>query len=96
MKIFFDKYSHGGYGSTLLDPRWKRKRLEIIERDNYRCIICKSDKFLEVHHRQYHFSKSKNSFKYPWEYPSHLMITLCRRCHQKGHRLYKVPIKYIE
>jgi 5-methylcytosine-specific restriction endonuclease McrA len=87
--------NHGGYGATLFDPRWKAKRKEILERDQNRCVICKNDKNLQVHHRQYHFSRSLNIFKNPWEYHNDLMITLCESCHQKGHRLYKVPVKYI-
>ena len=88
--------NHGGYGSTLLDPKWKIKRKEILERDQNKCVICKSEQTLQVHDRQYHFSRFLNTFKNPWEYPNNLMITLCESCHQKGHRLYKVPTKYID
>lgn len=88
--------SHGGYGAALFDPRWKSKRKEILERDHNQCVICKGSNSLQVHHRQYHFSQTLNVFKNPWEYDNSLMITLCERCHQKGHRLYKVPIKYIK
>jgi 5-methylcytosine-specific restriction endonuclease McrA len=86
---------HGSYGAELLDPRWKIKRKEILNRDNNQCVICHSNRNLQVHHRQYHFSRSLNKFKKPWEYENRLMITLCESCHQKGHRLYKVPVKYI-
>lgn len=88
--------THGGYGGALFDPRWKAKRKEIMERDRHKCIICGSDKNLQVHHRQYHFSRSMNIFKNPWEYENGLMITMCESCHQKGHRLYKVPVKYVK
>lgn len=84
--------NHGGYGASLLDPRWKAKRQEILARDHYECVFCKSRENLQVHHRQYHFSQTLNRFKEPWEYDSSLMITVCESCHQKGHRLYKVPI----
>jgi|SRR5690554_5054479 len=87
--------NHGTYGGALFDPRWKAKRKEIIERDQHKCIICHSVNSLQVHHRQYHFSRTLNSFKNPWEYENHLMVTLCENCHQKGHRIYKVPVKYI-
>lgn len=89
-------FSHGGYGAALFDPRWKEKREEILKRDDHKCIICRSDKDLQVHHRQYHFSKLLNRFREPWEYSDRLMVTLCKNCHQRGHRLYKVPIKYIK
>lgn len=88
--------NHGVYGATLFDPRWKAKRKEILGRDGNRCTICKSDKKLQVHHRQYHFSRILNTFRDPWEYSHSLMITLCESCHQRGHRLYKVPTKYIK
>jgi 5-methylcytosine-specific restriction endonuclease McrA len=88
--------NHGAYGAALFDPRWKSKRKEILERDRNMCVLCKSDKKLHVHHRQYHFSRTLNTFRNPWEYSPNLMITLCESCHQKGHRLYKVPTKYIK
>ena len=88
--------SHGGYGAALFDPRWKSKRKERLERDQNKCVICKSDDNLQIHHRQYHFSRTLNVFKNPWEYDNSLMITLCESCHQKGHRLYRVPVKYVK
>jgi len=88
--------SHGGYGGTLFDPRWKARRRQILERDGYRCVNCGLDRDLEVHHRQYHFSRGMNVFKNPWEYDNRYLVTLCGTCHQKGHRLYKVPVKYVK
>jgi 5-methylcytosine-specific restriction endonuclease McrA len=88
--------NHGGYGATLFDPRWKAKRIEILSRDGNKCKICKSPEQLQVHHRQYHFSTILNAFKDPWDYSNHLMVTLCQNCHQKGHRIYKVPTKYVK
>lgn len=87
--------NHGGYGATLFDPRWKAKRKEILERDQNKCVNCKEEKKLQIHHRQYHFSKILNGFKNPWDYNNYLLITLCEDCHQKGHRLYKVPTKQV-
>lgn len=87
--------NHGGYGAALFDPRWKAKRKEILDRDQNKCLLCKADKNLQIHHRQYHFSRTLNVFKNPWEYENYLLITLCESCHQKGHRLYKVPVKQV-
>ncbi|NJK94736.1 MAG: HNH endonuclease [Bacteroidales bacterium] len=84
--------SHGGYGGALFDPKWKAKRAEILARDKNKCVICGSDKDLQVHHRQYHFLERLNVFKDPWEYEDKLMITLCNSCHNRGHRQYKVPM----
>lgn len=87
--------AHGTYRELLFDKRWQGKRNEILARDNGECVICKRKDTLQVHHRQYHFVKNLQKFKAPWDYESHLMITLCERCHSKGHRKYKVPNIYV-
>lgn len=64
------------YSEKLRDPRWQKKRLEILERDNWRCVICSDSKSeLQVHHLLY---KKRD----PWDYPNHLYQTLCRSCHE--------------
>ncbi len=90
-----DVVFHGSYGALLFDPRWKAKRLLILNRDDHKCVLCASSEDLQVHHRQYHFSKATKAFSLPWNYEDNLLITLCEKCHQKGHRQYKVPTKYI-
>lgn len=87
--------THGSYGALLFKPEWKAKREEILNRDNYSCVICKINNNLQVHHRQYHFVIQKNQFKLPWQYPENLLVTLCESCHKKGHRKFKVPTIYI-
>jgi hypothetical protein len=86
-----NKDVHGSYGALLFDKRWKNKREEILLRDSHACLNCKGNLKLQVHHRQYHFIEQNNRFKLPWDYPHHLLITLCERCHQKGHSKFKVP-----
>jgi hypothetical protein len=83
--------THGTYGGLLFHPKWKEKRKEILAKDHHLCVICKSDKELQVHHRQYHFIVSQNQFRFPWDYADHLLITLCESCHSRGHNKYKVP-----
>jgi hypothetical protein len=83
--------THGSYGALLFHPKWKSKRNEILMRDMHQCILCKSNKTLQVHHRQYHFIASRQQYRLPWEYPDHLLITLCESCHNRGHNKYKVP-----
>jgi len=83
------------YRNQLLDPRWSAKALEIKNRDNHRCRNCQSPNNLQVHHRQYHFSKMLKCFKSPWDYHDSLLITMCKRAHDIGHTKYKVPINYI-
>lgn len=86
-----DGLTHGTYGALLFHPKWKAKRKEILTRDKHQCVNCRSDKELQVHHRQYHFIANQNKFRLPWDYPDHLLITLCELCHSRGHNKYKVP-----
>ena len=66
------------YIELLKDPRWQKKRLEIMQRDNFTCQHCGStEKTLNVHHLLY----SKGSK--PWEYDNDNLITLCQDCHEK-------------
>jgi 5-methylcytosine-specific restriction endonuclease McrA len=88
-------YNHGSYKGLLLSKEWKEKRKEILKKDNYKCKCCGSSNELQIHHRQYHYSLKLRRHRKPWEYPSLLLITLCRKCHQKGHQKYKVPTIYI-
>lgn len=84
--------THGSYAALILHPNWKSRRKEILERDQYRCVVCKDTRDLQVHHRQYHFVAITNQFKAPWDYPDHLLLTLCIKCHAQGHSKFKVPI----
>ena len=64
------------YSEKLKDPRWQRKRLEVLNRDNFQCYHCFSkEKTLHVHHKYY--SPGKNV----WEYPIEALVTLCSECH---------------
>lgn len=78
------------YSELLKSPEWLRKRKVIINRDNGKCCNCDSTKFLQVHHKQYHFIKSINQFKSPWDYNHKYLITLCSECHEVGHNKYTV------
>jgi hypothetical protein len=66
------------YGEMLKDPRWQRKRLEILERDGWKCQTqaCGTTTVtLHVHHRRYERGLS------PWEYDGNDLVTLCEDCH---------------
>jgi 5-methylcytosine-specific restriction endonuclease McrA len=66
------------YSEVLRDPRWQKKRLEILNRDGWSCQKCGSAKdALHVHHREY------KAGRLPWDYPGELLITLCQKCHEK-------------
>lgn len=65
---FFDQYK---------DPRWQKKRLQIMERDEFTCQSCyNTENTLNVHHKYYIPDKK------PWEYNDSLLITLCEGCHE--------------
>lgn len=68
------------YADKLKDPRWQKKRLEIFERDEWTCQVCKSkDETLCVHHWYYEKGKS------PWDYPNSSLTTMCMDCHGTEH-----------
>ena len=65
------------YSEKLRDPRWQKKRLRVLERDEWTCQGCgDSESTLHVHHRYY--TKGAE----PWEYPDGSLQTLCEDCHQ--------------
>lgn len=64
------------------DPRWQRRRLEIMSRSRFHCERCDTeDKTLHVHHKKY-FKGRK-----PWEYDDSELICLCSTCHESCHDL---------
>jgi len=68
------------YFEMLKDPRWQRRKTEILQRDNFTCQGCKStDKTLHVHH-QFYLSGNRE----PWDYEDAHLITLCEDCHEKA------------
>lgn len=69
------------YFQLLRDPRWQKKRLEIMSRDNFECLDCgESEKTLNVHH--VHYVKGRA----PWQYHDSTLVTLCENCHEEDHR----------
>ncbi len=69
------------YSNLLKDPRWQKKRLEILQRDGFKCTNCGDDSHtLHVHHLYY-----TKGLK-PWEYPDDALVTLCERCHNDKHK----------
>lgn len=70
------------YREQLLDPRWQKKRLEIFERDGWKCVSCRAaDKTLHVHHLRYERGRP------PWEGHDRSKITLCADCHEAFHNV---------
>lgn len=70
------------YAEKLKDPRWQKKRLEVLETAQFKCIRCGSgNKFLHVHHGYY--SRDLE----PWDYPDSSLWSLCEECHGHVHRV---------
>ena len=67
------------YHQSLKDGRWQRRRLEIMERDDFKCCGCGTTDGLNVHHLRYIAGRK------PWEYDDEDLITLCAKCHKKRH-----------
>lgn len=69
------------YSEKFKDPRWQKKRLEILNRDNFMCDCCYDNKnTLHVHHRLYYKDRD------PWDYDNILLVTLCDDCHSYQHK----------
>ena len=61
------------YAEKLRDPRWQKKRLKILERDNWTCRNCgATEKTLIVNHLKYDGE--------PWEVDDEFLETLCEDC----------------
>lgn len=69
------------YQRLLRDPRWQRRRLQVLERDGWACREW-GDRTseLQVHHEEYLPGKA------PWEVPMRCLVTLCVTCHRKKRR----------
>ena len=70
------------YKEQLKSPKWQKKRLEILKRDNFTCQIRgETERPLHVHHTSY------NPGKDVWDYNEFQLITLCEDCHKEEHEL---------
>ena len=70
-KLYFEK---------LRDPRWQRKRLEVMQRADFSCESCGTTEVtLNVHHRLYRKGAD------PWEYALTELACLCEKCHRDEH-----------
>lgn len=68
------------FKEQIKSPKWQKKRLEILNRDNFTCQSCgNTNETLHVHHIKYIKDKMY------WDYPDSLLITLCEECHDTEH-----------
>ena len=77
------------YKQQYLDPRWQKKRLEVLKQANWKCEKCKSEKkTLHVHHKKYFKDRDV------WDYANKYLICLCEDCHEETTEKQKM-LKYI-
>lgn len=63
------------YFEKLRDPRWQKRRLEVLQREAFTCQRCGSDENeLHVHHLRYG--------KDPWDTDPEFLECLCINCHE--------------
>lgn len=72
------------YSSKLRDPRWQKKRLEVMESAGFKCARCGEEgEELNVHHVVYQKGLD------PWEYDTVDLACLCKSCHEATHSAIK-------
>lgn len=89
------------YLEKLKSPKWQKKRLEVLQRDNFKCCLCGDEETeLHVHHLKY--------TKEPYDAPLSDLETLCKNCHhiktfhydvgifKKGIKIYESLIYILE
>ncbi len=78
------------YSEKLKDPRWQKKRLEILERDKWTCQWCgDTQATLHVHHECYEKGEE------PWDTWSELLTTVCETCHKVQHEMTTPVQKFL-
>ena len=81
------------YELLLERPEWKAYRLAVLAERGELCEWCGSNKNLQVHHKFY--LKYPNGKKIlPWEYNINCLLVLCKDCHEKAHKKYKIKSYY--
>lgn len=78
------------YGIKLRDPRWQKKRLQVLDRAQWRCEACgDTESTLHVHHKPYFKGRD------PWEYDNDQLAVLCESCHEFTHETPDVLLDVI-
>jgi hypothetical protein len=73
--------SKKSYAELLKDPRWQRKRLEVLEKNDFQCQSC-GDKTTQLHVHHGCYLRGRR----PWEYEDQFYHVLCDSCHQLAHK----------
>jgi len=82
--------STADFSAQYKHPNWQKKRLEVLEHDNYTCRRCgATETHLHVHHAQY-FKECK-----VWQYHQSQLLTLCDACHEHIHDLINLHKEFV-
>lgn len=83
------------YDLLLERPEWKAYRLKVLAERGEKCEWCGStNKILQVHHKFY-LKYPDGKYILPWEYNINCLLVLCKDCHTKAHKQYKIKSYYI-
>lgn len=73
------------YQDQLRDVEWQKKRLEVMQRDDWTCTRCgRVTGEMNVHHKRYRKGMP------PWLSPLDELTTFCRNCHEVEHGLKRI------
>ena len=82
------------YELLLERPEWKAYRLAVLAERGEKCEWCGSNKNLQVHHKFYlKYPNGKHIL--PWQYKTDALLVLCKDCHTKAHKNYKIKSYYV-
>ena len=72
------------YAKLLEDPRFQKKRLEVFQRDKWKCQWCfTGSETLHLHHAYYEYGLD------PWDYDTATLHTVGKCCHDLADELRK-------
>jgi len=67
------------YSENYKNPKWQKKRLEVLNRDEFTCQSCHStEKTLNIHH-----CVPYRKGAMPYDYKNDELVTFCEDCHKE-------------
>lgn len=81
------------YEQLLERPEWKKFRLQVLAEKGETCEWCQTNKNLQIHHKFY-LKYPDGRHVMPWQYNINALLVLCKDCHTKAHKKYKIKSYY--
>lgn len=69
------------YNEYMKSEEWNKKSLERLKIDDFQCVLCGCNGFLEVHHISYKRLGNENVYED--------LVSVCPRCHVLLHNYYR-------